>query len=223
MRSRLATMWARLDWVPGPVWAGLVLACLELVAFWRPLTGGGVLSTATATFGFVPFRASAPADLGSFYNPLLGDNAREYVPWLMFARDSLRSGVLPQWNPYALAGTPFLANQSSKLYQPVDANYLKVIRPRTFAVLRAYYGASRQAIANLYSRYGADYLVVQRSLLTARAPLPAYTNMAPFGKLINSLLNKSSTRAALSLPATCAVWKRGEITVYELRCVSRSG
>src|ERR1022692_4780831 len=25
MRSRLATMWARLDWVPGPVWAGIVL------------------------------------------------------------------------------------------------------------------------------------------------------------------------------------------------------
>jgi Bacterial membrane protein YfhO len=120
VRSRLATLWARLGWVPGPVWAGLVLACLELVAFWRPLTGGGVLSAATATFGFVPFRAAAPADLGSFYNPLLGDNAREYVPWLMFARDSLRSGVLPQWNPYVLAGSPFLANQQSTLFSPVN-------------------------------------------------------------------------------------------------------
>lgn len=111
---------------------------------------------------------------------------------------------------------------SRKLYQPVDANYLKVIRPRMFAMLNAYYGASRQAIANLYSHYGADYLVVQRSLLTARRALPAYTNMAPFEKLINTLLTKSSTRAALSLPATCATWKHGEVTVYELRCVSRS-
>jgi hypothetical protein len=111
---------------------------------------------------------------------------------------------------------------SRKLYQPIDANYLKVIRPRMFAMLRAYYGASRQAIANLYPRYGAGYLVVQRSLLTARNALPAYTFMAPFEKLINTLLAKSSTRAALSLPATCAVWKRGQLTVYQLRCVSRS-
>ena len=111
---------------------------------------------------------------------------------------------------------------SRKLYQPVDVNYLKVIRPRMFAMLRAYYGASRHAIANLYARYGADYLVVQRSLLTARQALPAYTNMAPFEKLINALLNKSSTRAALGLPAICASWRHGELAVYDLRCVSRS-
>jgi hypothetical protein len=111
---------------------------------------------------------------------------------------------------------------SRKLYQPVDADYLKVIRPRMFAMLRAYYGASRRAIANLHSRYGADYLVVQRSLLTARQALPAYTNMAPFEKLINAVLNRSSTRAALGLPETCAVWRRGELAVYDLRCVSRS-
>ena len=120
MRVRVATTWAWLARVPGPVWAGLVLAGLELIAFWRPLTGGGVLSAATATFGFVPFRAYAPADLGSFYNPLLGDSAREYVPWLMFARHSLRSGVLPQWNPYVLAGSPFLANQQSSLFSPLN-------------------------------------------------------------------------------------------------------
>jgi len=97
-----------------------------------------------------------------------------------------------------------------------------VIRPRMFAMLRAYYGASRRAIANLYSRYGADYLVVEPSLLTAGQALPAYTNMAPFEKLINTLLNKSPTRAALGLPATCAVWSHGGLTVYDLRCVSRS-
>jgi hypothetical protein len=113
-------MRARLGRVPGPVWAGLVLAGLDLVAFWRPLTGGGVLSAATATFGFVPFRAYAPADLGSFFNPLLGDNAREYVPWLLYARESLHSGVVPQWNPYVLAGSPFLANQQSTLFSPLN-------------------------------------------------------------------------------------------------------
>ena len=111
---------------------------------------------------------------------------------------------------------------SRKLYQPVDASYLKVIRPRMFAMLRAYYGTSRRAIANLHPRYGADYLVVQRSLLTARRALPAYRNMAPFEKLINAKLDGGSTRAALDLPTSCAVWNRGELTVYDLRCVARA-
>jgi hypothetical protein len=111
---------------------------------------------------------------------------------------------------------------SRKLYQPVDANYLSVIRPRMFGMLRAYYGASRRAIADLRSRYGADYLVVQRSLLTAHQALPAYTNMAPFEKLIDTLLEQSATRAALGLPATCAVWHHSDLTLYDLRCVSRA-
>jgi len=42
------------------------------------------------------------------------------VPWLMFARHSLRSGVLPQWNPYVLAGSPFLANQQSTVFSPLN-------------------------------------------------------------------------------------------------------
>jgi hypothetical protein len=95
-----------------------VLAALDLIAFWRPLTGGGVLSAATAAYGYVPFKASAPA--GVAMNPLLGDDAREYVPWLLYARDALHAGVLPQWNPDVLSGTPFLANQQSTLFSPLN-------------------------------------------------------------------------------------------------------
>ncbi|HEY3765003.1 MAG TPA: hypothetical protein VGL44_07575, partial [Gaiellales bacterium] len=120
MHGRLRTGRAWLGRVPGPVWAALVLAGLDLAVFWRPLTGGGVLSAATATFGYVPFRAYRPAGLASFSNPLLADNAREYVPWLHYARGSLRSGVLPQWNPDVLSGAPFLANQQSTLFSPLN-------------------------------------------------------------------------------------------------------
>ena len=147
-------------------------------------------------------------------------------PHLQVYLRSLPQNAIIAGDPVKLDCVPIESERavviSRKLYQPVDADYLKVIRPRMFAMLRAYYGTSRRAIANLYSRYGADYLVVQRSLLTARQALPAYTNMAPFEKLINTLLNKSSTRAALGLPATCAVWRRGELAVYDLRCVTRS-
>ncbi len=40
-------------------------------------------------------------------------------PWRMYAVDSLRSGLVPLWNPYSFMGTPFLANlQSTLLYPP---------------------------------------------------------------------------------------------------------
>ena len=48
MRARLTSARTMLRRVPAPVWAALVLAALDLIAFWRPLTGGGVLSAATA-------------------------------------------------------------------------------------------------------------------------------------------------------------------------------
>jgi hypothetical protein len=118
VRGRPAWAPSVLRRVPAAGWAALVLAALDLIAFWTPLTGGGVLSAATAAYGYVPFKGSAPAGLA--VNPLLGDNAREYVPWLMYARAALHSGVLPQWNPDVLSGTPFLANQQSTLFSPLN-------------------------------------------------------------------------------------------------------
>jgi hypothetical protein len=111
---------------------------------------------------------------------------------------------------------------SRKLYQAVDADYFKVIRPRMFAMLRAYYGPSVAAIAALHARFGADYLVVQSDLLDRDHAIPAYDHMAPFDKLIDSILARSPTRAALELPRSCAVWHRLVLTVYDLRCVGRA-
>jgi hypothetical protein len=120
VRARLTSARGLLGRVPAPVWAALVLAALDLIAFWRPLTGGGVLSAATAAYGYVPFKASAPAGLASFRNPLLADNAREYVPWLLYARESLHAGTLPQWNPDVLSGAPFLANEQTTVWSPLN-------------------------------------------------------------------------------------------------------
>jgi hypothetical protein len=147
-------------------------------------------------------------------------------PQLQAYLRSLPKDVIIAGDPVKLDCVPMEAERavviSRKLYQPVDASYLNVIRPRMFAMLRAYYGASQRAIANLHSRYGADYLVVERPLLTARVASPAYAVMAPFAKLIDTLLASSATRAALDLPPACAVWRHGDLTVYDLRCVSSS-
>jgi hypothetical protein len=88
--------------------------------FWTQLTGGGVLSGVPAVFADQPFKGNAPHDLHAFYNPWLADNAHEYVPWQGFARSSLHAGVLPQGDPYVLAGAPVLANPKSSLFTPLN-------------------------------------------------------------------------------------------------------
>jgi hypothetical protein len=91
-----------------------------------------------------------------------------------------------------------------------------------FASIRAYYGGSRQAIAELHTRFGADYLFVNRALITRGVQHLPYAGMAPFTRLVSRLLTTVRHPAALALPRRCATWQRGELAVYDLRCVSAS-
>jgi membrane protein YfhO len=107
--------WPRSGWL-----AALFFAAVAFVYFWPALTGRAVLSPVTVVYDWVPWRDLRPADLAEYRNPLLEDHAREFYPWLEYARDRLRAGELPQWNPYVLAGTPFLANPGVALFSPFN-------------------------------------------------------------------------------------------------------
>jgi hypothetical protein len=41
-----------------------------------------------------------------------------FIPWLEFARDALRRGTLPLWDPYQFAGYPFLSNPQVAFFYP---------------------------------------------------------------------------------------------------------
>jgi hypothetical protein len=111
---------------------------------------------------------------------------------------------------------------SRKLYQPFDYTFLKFVRPRMADVLRAYYGPSRRAIADLGTRYGATDLVIDRKLLTAKRPYERFTKMAPFGSVVRRAAPAPSHRAALHLPRSCEVWNQGDLAVYDIPCVGDS-
>jgi hypothetical protein len=157
-------------------------------------------------------------------------DGRDYVtcgsPHLQAYLRTLPKDAIIAGDPVKLDCVPVEAERpvviSRKLYQAEDAGYLKVIRPRMFAMLHAYYGSSVAALAALHARFGADYLVVQRDVVLARHALPAYAQMAPFAGVIDGILARRSRPAALHLPHACAVWHRLELTVYDLRCVARS-
>ena len=50
------------------------------------------------------------------YNPLLFDPWQQIEPWLIFSRDTIRTGQIPLWNPYNANGVPHMANYQSAVF-----------------------------------------------------------------------------------------------------------
>lgn len=98
--------------------AGLLLALPVLVYLWPVLVGGDVFSATAVLYKLPPWQPFRPADVASFENYLLADVPLAIYPWREFARELLRSGTLPAWNPHVLAGVPFMSNPQTGLYTP---------------------------------------------------------------------------------------------------------
>lgn len=62
---------------------------------------------------------------------LLRDTFCDFLPWRIFARDSIRNGTIPLWNPYSRLGQPFLAFPQTAVFYPL--NFLFYILPVLFA------------------------------------------------------------------------------------------
>lgn len=106
---------------------------------------------------------------------------------------------------------------SKKLYQPWDRDFLEVVRPRMFDMLRAYYGDSVDHILELRAEYGADFFVVRgREVKVTQWR----SRMEPFTGFVNRLLAENPHGpAALRLPKACITWSRGGTKIYDLACV----
>lgn len=107
-------------------WRELVVVSAGLLAiliavFWRVVLLQEVLTPADMIYSHDPlWRNVAPPGFKFPSNPLLSDQVFQFYPWLMFGSESLRQGIVPLWNPYVLAGTPFLANQQSAVLYPLN-------------------------------------------------------------------------------------------------------
>lgn len=105
------------------------------VRFLRFVLGAGALAAAAAVLWFAlgmnrglllsndiksrcwPWAPTYP--IRSISAPALSDPVWQFVPWLEFARQELRAGRLPLWNPHQDGGVPLLANMSSALGSPL--------------------------------------------------------------------------------------------------------
>src|SRR3989440_10269203 len=83
------------------------------------------------------WQALAPHSFTAPANSLDSDALTEFYPWTALAAQALHRGQLPLWNPYAFAGTPFLAAMQPGLLYPVNLLLECLLPPVDVLGLRA--------------------------------------------------------------------------------------
>jgi hypothetical protein len=117
------------------------------------------------------------------------------------------------------AGRPVVI--STQLAFSYERGYFLEGRARMFAMLRAYYGRSAGALADLVPRYGATHVLVNRRAIVREQAgdhvrWPA--GRLPYGRLVRGLL-AGGAPAILHLPSRCRRWHGAQQAVYDLRCL----
>jgi hypothetical protein len=97
----------------------LVIAALALGMMWRVTLAGRVMAPADLLLLMEPWKHHAGQfpEFHQAYNPIL-DAIQQFYPWRQYAGQSLRSGLVPLWNPYELCGNPFVGNNQSAVFYP---------------------------------------------------------------------------------------------------------
>ena len=110
---------------------------------------------------------------------------------------------------------------STQLAPSYEADYFRTGRARMFAMLRAYYGSSPGAIADLASRYGATHLWVRRDAILREIAGDGVRwrgRQLPYGRYVRALV-RGGQPAVLRLPSACRRFQRGPVEVYEIACL----
>lgn len=121
-------------------WIGPLVVCgFPLLFVGRALFTGAVVAPLDLELLMEPWKSECAAQFPAFHEvqtPLL-DCMTQYHPWRVYARECLRAGELPLWDPYAFCGTPLLANQQTGVFYP--PNLLFWLLPLRYAYTWAAY------------------------------------------------------------------------------------
>jgi hypothetical protein len=99
--------------------AAAVVLALVLCAWFFPLLGGDQLGQSHILYSYLPWSPDRPAGLNEPIGDGEGDAALEYDPLLRVARDQIRDGDLPLWNPYSYAGMTLAGNFQTAIAFPL--------------------------------------------------------------------------------------------------------
>jgi O-antigen/teichoic acid export membrane protein len=100
------------------------LLAVAIAFFWQATIGGKILLPVDNLFQFQPWASYAPPGFSGPHNPLISDSILENYGWKRILTDAIHQRQLPLWNPYILAGTPFLAPGQASVLYPFTALWL---------------------------------------------------------------------------------------------------
>jgi hypothetical protein len=95
----------------------LVLAVIACLWFW-PLFTGDQIGQSYGLYRTPPWAGMAPAETLPL-RPFFLDAAYAFNPWAEVAREQVRAGKLPLWNPYEYGGMTLIGNLQSALFFPL--------------------------------------------------------------------------------------------------------
>jgi membrane protein YfhO len=198
--------------------AALIFALLVLGYLWPVLVGGKILASLANLYTFAVWKPYAPHDVLAYHNGVLADPGLVLYPWRTFARQLIHAGVLPAWNPYALAGIPFYSNPQTGLFSLFNV---------PLWILSLTYGLGVSAALKLLVGACGTYLLVRQLRLgflpgllagvafafsslnivwLAHETLPAVAVLAPWTLwLVERILERRRAGDALALAAAVAI------------------
>ncbi len=98
----------------------IILISLLIIYFYKVVFLGRALSSTDNLYAYPPFSNYAPVGFEHPHNTLLGDQTGQFYPFLFFAREQIRNGYLPLWNPYIMMGESFIADAQSAVLYPIN-------------------------------------------------------------------------------------------------------
>jgi Bacterial membrane protein YfhO len=102
--------------------ATLGIAFLLASIEYAPVFTGKIPFPSDFIFDFPPYAASAPPEYPTPHTNI-GDLVTSFYPYHALAARAAREWTVPLWNPYMLAGAPFLANTQSAIFYPFNFLY----------------------------------------------------------------------------------------------------
>jgi hypothetical protein len=192
-------------YVAGALAVGLVLAAL---AYRRSARWVAVAAVAAALL------VGQVAAAGSDYDPGIRCRSVGLLRYLgTLPKDAIIAG-----NPVRLDCVPVVSQRAvvmnAKLFQVWEVGYWVIGRERMFDSIRAYYGESLDDVLALRERYGADYLVVEDTLV-----LGGWGGFAPFTSVVKQMRRTVDDPVVHRLPADCTTWTGKRYRVYDLACI----
>ena len=172
-----------------------------LIVFFRQVTlRDRTLLPLDSLFAFEPWQSfAAQFGVGIPHNGLLSDLILENYVWKRFIVQALESRQLPLWNPYILAGQPFLgAGQHSALY-PLSLIFYVLPLVRAYG----YYTVLQMLLAGLFM-----YAFARTIRLDRLGSLIAAISFTFSGFMVVSVVHPMIIAAASWLPLLLAIVER---------------